>query len=290
MLELDSFLNWCDTQYDNTQHCHCGIACTNGDYCKGQQNNCYLCIQRVHDYHNRTVHYNCDKMILYYVLKHCYRFGSEIFYALQKLRNDLCNWNDIYIVSIGCGPCTELFGALSQWRTMGKPDEQFHYRGFDTNNIWRSLMNQARSYFTMADVMVDIQSAFNYYQNCEERIDIIVLNYMLSDMMKFNNTCYDQFLKDLISLIQKKRPCYLLINDVYLLISVGATNRMLRFLAKAGLSYKGIKLQYHDFHPYIGQFGRQIHKQPYTMPNTEIVRKNNPFSEVNSIQAIIKFQ
>ena len=290
MKELGDFLNWCDTQYDSAPHCQCGATCTNGNYCKGQQTNCYPCIQRVHDYHNRTVHYNCNKMVLCYVLKHCYRFGSEIFYALQKLRRDLLNWNDIYITSIGCGPCTELFGAMSHWRSMGKQDGLFHFRGFDTETIWRPLMTQVSSSFTAADAVADAQNAITFYQNSEERVDVIVLNYMLSDMMKFNMGQYDKFLNDLISLIQQKKPKYLLVNDVYLLVSIGATNRMLRFLAKAGLAYKGVKLQYHDYHPYIGQFGRQMHKQPFTMPNAEIVRKYNPFLEVNSIQTLIKFQ
>ncbi len=290
MQELDDFLIWCDTQYSSTPHCQCGMACINGNYCKGQQSNCYQCIQRVHDYHNRMVHYNCEKMVLYYVLKHCYRFGSEIFYALQKLSNNFCNWDDLYVTSIGCGPCTELFGALSLWRSIGKQDDSFHYRGFDTDIIWHSLITQAVSYFPMADVAAEAQSAFTYYQNSEEQVDVIVLNYMLSDMMKFNLGQYDKFLKDLISLIKEKKTRFLLVNDVYLLISIGATNRLLRLLATEGLTFKGIKLQYHDYHPYIGQFGRIIPKQPYKMKNEVIVEKYNPFSEVNSIQTLIKFQ
>lgn len=290
MQELDDFLIWCDTQYNSIPHCQCGMACTNGNYCRGQQSNCYPCIQRVHDYHNRMVHYNCDKMVLYYVLKHCYRFGSEIFYALQKLKKYLSNWDDIYITSIGCGPCTELFGALSLWHSMGKQDDLFHYRGFDTDKIWRPLMTQVSSYFAMADIVVENQSAFTYYKESEERMDVIVLNYMLSDMMKFNMGQYDKFLENLISLIKQKKTKFLLINDVYLLISIGAINKLWRFLVTAGLTFNGIKLQYHDFHPYIGQFGRKIPKQPYKMTNEVIVEKYDPFSEVNSIQTLIKFQ
>ena len=151
-------------------------------------------------------------------------------------------------------------------------------------------MTQISSSFTTADAVAGCQDAFTYYKNSEERVDVIILNYMLSDMVKFYNGQYDQFLNDLISLIQQKKTKYLLVNDVYLISAIGATNRMLRFLVKAGLAFNGIKLQYHDFHPYIGQFGRLIHKQSFKMPNAEIVRKYNPFSEVNSIQTLIKFQ
>ncbi len=290
MLELDNFLDWCDTKYDSAQHCQCGKVCTNGNYCKGQQTNCYSCIQRVHNYHNSTIHYNCDKMVLYYVLKHSYRFGAEIFYALLKLNKYLCKWDDLYITSIGCGPCTELFGALSLWRSLGKQDDSFHYRGFDTDEIWHPLMTQVSSYFSMAYVTAEAQSAFTYYQVSEERVDIIVLNYMLSDMMKFNMGQYDNFLSALITLIKQKKTKFLVVNDVNLIISIGAMNRLLRFLGTEGLIFKSIKLQYPDYHPIIGQFGKIIPKQPFKMTNKKIVEKYDPFSVVNSIQTLIKFQ
>lgn len=289
MQELDQFLNWCDTEYTNAQHCQCGNACTNGNYCKGQQMDCYACIQRVHSYGNHTYHYNCDKMVLYYTLKHSYRFGAEVFYEINRLRNELINWQDIHIASIGCGPCSELFGALSLWRTIGKNDASFHFRGFDTEPLWQPIMSQVDSYFQVADVHTSGQDAFEYYGQSQEPIDVIVLNYMLSDMMKFHPGLYDQFLNNLIALISQKNPRYLLVNDVYLLVSVGATNRMLRFLKNAGLNFKTAKLQYHNYHPYIGQFGQQVHKQPFAMSDATIVRKYDPFSETNSIQTYIKF-
>lgn len=289
MEELNQYLEWCDVQYSNSNHCFCGAVCTNNNYCRGNQTDCYSCIKRVHNYKNKTVHYNCAKMLYNYVLKHSYRFGAEIFYEIHKLTKDLYNWDDIFILSIGCGPCTELFGAMSLWRTMGKQDESFHYRGFDTEEIWLPLMKKAESVFTKADVLTFNIDAFLHYKTCQERVDVIVLNYMLSDMLKFHSNRYDQFLSNLSELIKQIHPRYLLLNDVYLLVSVDASNRLLRVLKGAGLDFKHIKLQYHRVHNIIGQFGKLIDKQPYVMPNAEIVRKYIPFSEVNSIQTLIKF-
>lgn len=289
MRELYHFLSWCDTEYTNAQHCQCGNACRNGNFCKGTQSNCYSCIQRIHRYNNRTYHYNCDKMVLYYTLKHSYRFGAEVFYELNRLKNDFINWQDIHIASIGCGPCTELFGTLSFWRTIGKNDADFHFRGFDTEPLWQPIMRQVVSYFQIADVHTYGQDAFVYYGQSQEDIDVIILNYMLSDMMKFQPGQYDQFLNNLIALIRQKSPRYLLINDVYLLISLGASNRMVRFLNNAGLNFKLAKLQYHINHPYIGQFGKQVAKQPFAMSDASIVQKYDPFPETNSIQTLIKF-
>lgn len=290
MQELDQFLSWCDQMYTNSSHCHCGAACSNGNYCGGVQTNCYECIKRVHNHRNNKVHYNCDKMLYYYALKHAYRFGAEIFYELHKLRNDICKWNDIFIASIGCGPCSELFGAMSLWRTLGKQDESFHFRGFDLEQIWQPLMVQACSYFNNTDAVARLEDVFAHYQNSQERLDMIVLNYMLSDMFKFHANSYGQFLDNLVMLVQQKNFRYLLVNDVYLLVSVGASNRLMRILKDAGLVFKHVKLQYHSFHPYIGQFGKSIVKQPFAMTDAGIVSKYEPFSEVNSIQTIIRFQ
>lgn len=291
MIELDQFLKWCDTQYSNTPHCQCGNACTNSSFCRGLHTDCYACIQRVHNYRNNTVHYNCDKQVLYYALKHTYRFGAEMFYELSKIRKEIATWQDIYIASIGCGPCSELFGSLSYWRTLMKGDNDFHYRGFDTERLWLPIMQQVEGRCNALDVHAFDTDAFAYYGQSAERIDIIELNYMLSDMMKFQGIRqYDQFLNNLIILIRQKKPRYLLVNDIYLLVSLGANNRMLKFLNEAGLAYKYMKLQYHAYHPYIGQFGRQIPKQPFVMPNAALVKKYDPFPETNSIQVIIRFQ
>ena len=290
MEELNQYLRWCDAQYSNSTHCNCGSACTNNNFCRGNQTDCYFCVRRVHNLHNTTVHYNCDKMLLCYVLKHCYRFGAEIFYEFHKLRNDLSHLNEIFVLSIGCGPCTELFGAMSLWRILGKQDETFHYRGFDTEAIWLPLMNKACSSFTTADAKPFHEDAFLHYQASQEQVDVIVLNYMLSDMFKFHLDLFGKFLENLSELIRHKQPRYLFINDVYLLDSVGASNRLLRHLKNNGLEFKYVKLQYHSFHPYIGNYGRRIAQQPYVMSDAEIVSKYEPFSEVNSIQTLIVFQ
>ena len=290
MQELDQYLKWCDSMYGNSNPCNCGNACTNNNYCKGQQINCYECIKRVHSYRNSAVHYNCSKMVWYYVLKHCYRFGAEIFYEFYWIRKDLGNWNDIFVASIGCGPCTELFGAISQWRTLGKQDACFHFRGFDIEPLWTPVMQQACSYFNTADVTTYFQDIFSYYLTNQERVDVIVLNYMLSDMRKFHVAQFNGFLTNLEVFIRQKRPRYILINDIYLLVSLCASKDLLRFIKNAGLSFRYAALQFHYFHPFIGQYGKQIDKQPFAMTDATIVRKYNPFSEVNSIQTIIKFQ
>lgn len=289
MEELNQFLNWCDQMYSNTPHCQCGAACTNGYYCKGVMQNCYACIQRVHSYRNSKVHYNCDKMLYYYALKHTYRFGAEMFFEFGKLRNDVTNWPDIYITSIGCGPCSELFGMLSLWRTLGKLDACFHFRGFDTEPLWHPIMHQVKTFFLAADVQPLGQDAFVYYGQSQERIDVMVLNYMLSDMKKFQPAQYQAFLNSLIALIAQKRPRYLLVNDIYLRVSLAASKELVTQLRQSGIACKIGAGQYHYYNPSIGQWGNVMPKQPYAMNDATIVNKYSPFPEVNGIQTIVKF-
>lgn len=289
MHELDQFLNWCDQMYTNTPHCQCGNACTNSNYCGGIQTNCYECIKRVHSYRNSKVHYNCDKMLYYYALKHTYRFGAEVFFELEKLRNDVLNWPEIYITSIGCGPCTELFGVLSLWRTLGKTDACFHFRGFDTEPLWRPIMNRVPSFFNVADVRTFGQDAFAFHGQSRERMDVIVLNYMLSDMKKFYAAQYPVFLNNLINLIVQKCPKYLLVNDIYLIVSLAASKDLVTKLKQSGISYKIWMGQYHYYNPSIGKWGNVITKQPFAMNDAAIVNKYTPFPEVNGIQTIVKF-
>ncbi len=290
MIELDQYLNWCDTMYSNAPHCQCGNRCTNQNYCQGQQVNCYACIRRVHNLRNNIIHYNCDKMALYYVLKHGYRFSSEVFYQLQLIQKVLEKYDDIYFVSIGCGPCTELFGTLNFWRSIGKFDRSFHYRGIDTEKLWNRLMVQVCSYFKVASVKTDNVDAFPLLTINDERIDVIVLNYMLSDMKKFRASEYQSFLSNLIKLIQLKKPHFILINDVYLKVSLDASSELLDSFRSAGLQYKFYACQYHSLNTFIGQYGEIRPKQGFVMTDAGIVSNYDPFSDVNSIQTIIRFQ
>ena len=290
MLELDQYLNWCDAMYSNTPHCQCGKNCTNLNYCQGLQTNCYACVHRVHQYWNKTIHYNCDKMVLYYVLKHGYRFGAEVFYQLQRIQKVLSKYEDIYFVSIGCGPCTELFGALRFWRSIGKKDDTFHYRGFDTEPLWNQIMLQVCSYFNAAHVNTVNSDAFPILTADRERVDVIVLNYMLSDMKKFRAAEYQAFLSNLILLIQLKRPRFVLMNDIYLKVSLEASSELLDSLSAAGLQFRSYACQYHSLNTFIGQYGEIIPKPRFVMTDAGIVNNYDPFNEVNSIQTIIRFQ
>ena len=109
-------------------------------------------------------------------------------------------------------------------------------------------------------------------------------------MIKFHFEQYYNYLISLSELIKAKHPKYLLINDVYLKVSLSASLRLLDCFSLQGISFKNIKLRYHGLNSYIGEYGRQIDRQPYEMRNQHIVDTYDPFRYVDSIQTIIKFQ
>lgn len=289
MLELEYYLNYCDSQYQNSNPTQCGETCNNKNYCQGQEVDCYNCIKRVHNYKNCTVHYNCPKMMYNYVLKHSYRFAAEVYYEVLRLQRVLSQWNEVYYTSIGCGPCTELFGLLQNWRNLGKGDDSFHFNGFDNEPMWKSLMDYVETLFSSQDVHTHDVDVFQYYQESHWRVDILVLNYMLSDMFKFKTGLYTAFLLSLCDLIKEMRPQFLLINDVYLKDSMTAMNRLLQALKSQGIGYRSQRVQYHYEHPFIGLNGQRIDRRNFGMSNQTIVEKYIPFSYVDSMQTIVKF-
>lgn len=290
IVELEKFLSYCDYSYRSLNPCNCGKSCSNNHYCSGKATNCYDCIKRVHACNNTGVHYNCPKMLYCYVLKHGYRFSAEIFFLFQCIQRSLVQKDELFVTSIGCGPCTELFGALFHWRSIGKNNATFHFRGFDLEPMWTPLMNNIPQFINGGDIHIENSDVFDYYSLTHEKIDVLVLNYMLSDMLKFYSRDYHTFLMSLCDMIKRIAPRYLLINDIYLLASINAINKLLQSLSEHGISFRYVKMQYPGNNSFIGEFGRQIVRQSFDMPNQAIVERYDPFRYVNSIQTIIVFQ
>lgn len=276
--------------YENSSHGACGDTCTNELFCNGAQSDCYACIKRVHNYKNRTIHYNCENMLYCYVLKQGYRFIMEMFLLFKARQREIALYNDLWVTSIGCGPCTELFGGLALWRVLGKGDGVFHFRGFDLEEKWAPILNALPRFLPTVDVFADIEDCFDYYTTHDEPIIIIVLNYMLSDMSKFHGGKLQAFFFKLCALIQEKKPKYIMVNDIYLRDSIAASNALIDYIKASGFNIQFGRRQFHVLDDRIGKFGTVEGPKPFTIPNVEISQKYDPFSVANSIQTIIAFQ
>lgn len=80
MSELNTFIQYCIRHYKQPKNCS---SCVNEKQCNNA-NNCYkVCIYKIHRFTNKTLHYNCPNMLNCYILKHFYRYSSEI----ESLKN-----------------------------------------------------------------------------------------------------------------------------------------------------------------------------------------------------------
>ena len=80
--------------------------CSYGDNCPGD---CQKCLQYVHYLQNAPVprKYDCVHMADCYYCKYAYKYASEITYGLACFA-EIRNKKTLKIMSVGCGPCTEL--------------------------------------------------------------------------------------------------------------------------------------------------------------------------------------
>ena len=273
-------INYCDKKFDR-------LLCENKD--KKNVRDCYPCIRFIHDFNNRTVHYSCPKMMMYYVPKHLYRYSMEIMQLCGRIQS-ISKKDEIFFSSIGCGPCSELFGALSDWYNRGKDISKFHFKGFDTEQMWEPVMSGINSLFeNKIDVEALNYDFFSYYkENPSAVVDVIFLNFMLSDCIKFDEANFPNFVKRISEFLVDRKPAFLLINDIYCRNTIRAYNQLEKGLLDCAPCRFG-KWQYAEFNSFIGCFGEKVNPIKINSIPQSIVRKYDPFNYTNSVQSIIKF-
>lgn len=277
---FSEFIDYCDIEFD---HLSCEKEGLIG-------RDCYPCIKKIHDFNNRTEHYSCPKMMMYYVPKHQYRYSMEIMQLCGRIQS-ISNKDEIFYASIGCGPCSELFGTFWDWKKRGKDVRKYHFKGFDTEQMWAPVMAHINTIFeNEVDAVTFNSDFFSYYQaNPIDTVDVLILNYMLSDIIKFDEVSYPNFVNDIYSFLVDKKPFFLLVNDVYCRNSIKAYNMLERRLLDCS-PLRIVKLHYPDNKYSIGEFGSKVNPQIFkgSLP-PKFVKKYDPFWYTNSIQSIIKF-
>lgn len=277
---FSEFVDYCDKEFDQ-------LSCGKNEK-KGCD--CYPCIKFIHDFNNRTEHYSCPKMMMYYVPKHLYRYSMEIMQLCERIQS-ISNKDEISFASIGCGPCSELFGTLCDWKQRGKDISKYHFKGFDTEQMWTPVMAGINNIFAnVIDAVALNSDFFSYYQeNPMDSVDVLLLNYMLSDSIKFDECKYLNFVDDIYSFFVDKKPEFLLVNDVYCRYTIRAYNILERRLTDCA-PVRILKLHYPQEKSSIGVFGRKVEPKIFnnSLPQ-KYVDKYDPFWYTNSIQSIIKF-
>lgn len=132
--------------------------------------------------------YDCGKMCDYYVCKYSHKYVSELYYAFYNLR-DLKNVKNLKVLSIGCGPCTDIL-ALDLLRKEGIYNFQsLEYRGIEIDaRIWKRIHADIKQ-IAPQNYSIEIiqEDACDYVDKLDVGAwspNIIVFQYVFSDMQK----------------------------------------------------------------------------------------------------------
>jgi len=180
---LNEIIHACNEKYItfNVEEC---IECDNP--CNG---NCSSFLQDIH--YGEKKRYSCEKVINYYLPKYAYRYAFEIEQLLKLHIDQIRNFDSLNILSIGCGPCTELLGITNLSSMIKKP---ISYNGIDLNEKWEkvhSIIKEKLSkrvtlkyhYKDIFDFLSSITPMKKVIQS-----NILIFQYVISDIIKYKST------------------------------------------------------------------------------------------------------
>lgn len=210
-MPINQLIAFCDNRYDRSHsRSH---RCTN---CQNNQceNSCISCLDLIHKVTTNDRTYNCENIIYCYTCKYLYRYSTEIELLLDQYVDIFRETREVRMWSIGCGPCSELFG-LYNFKIGNDLEFVINYKGFDLSTLWKPVHEfiKQRKQFETNFIYGDI---FQYSKQATEQPDIIVLNYVISDILRTNRKSIDQFITSLCNYISQISKCVLIINDINL--------------------------------------------------------------------------
>lgn len=222
-------LEYCQNHY-SSKNGRCA-NCTHPCKCPGY---CSKCLRQIHYKHcdtNARHSYNCSFLSDYYVCRYSFKYTSEIIYALRQDEvSYLQNNKMLKVLSIGCGPCTDLFALDYLKNTEEYNFNKLKYIGVDLlKDTWKRIHNEIKHYY---DNDSDINAYFCYSNinklvptliDKEFKADLIIMNYLLSDFHKYGGEISVlDFLNKLVYYIVNVCPdTAIVINDINLASSLG---------------------------------------------------------------------
>lgn len=210
---INQLVSFCDKNYNRRGNDD--DKCTN---CPNETcyKSCLACLEQIHniDCHNRT--YNCQNIAYCYTCKYIYRYLSEIEHILTVYLKEFNEVNRLNVCSIGCGPCSELFG-LYDFKIKNKLKYEIKFLGFEENLIWKPIHDEinslSESKFESQFIYSDV---FDYYDKNSDLPNIVILNYVLSDILRKSADDLQQFLNKFYEFYSLLPNSILIINDINL--------------------------------------------------------------------------
>lgn len=195
----------------------CGNDCPENHYCQRcgrHEGDCSRCMAAIQRYGTIRA-YPCHKITYYYVMRFFNRFASEIEYIIR-----LINFGQITklnVVSLGCGPGSEVYGIIHGFRCLNLPI-QLDYHGYDLNHIWDDVQQMSINLLknTGHDIRFSNTNLFTTFQPfAEQRVDMLVMNYLLSDyVMNSTHGTRNVFADEIIDFIIRANVKRVFFNDI----------------------------------------------------------------------------
>lgn len=288
---LTQLVNICHNRYSKTK---CWIC----SYRKNCPHDCGKCLHYIHTPSAAPAprKYDCGHMMDYYVCKYAHKYTSELCYALQQLK-DLREKSHIKVLSIGCGPCTDLL-ALDHLKNTGIYScQSVDYRGIDIDtSIWKKVLgdiNQIKpSPWSFCVTEADACSYIDTLYSDPWRPDVIILQYVFSDMQKHSQA---EAIEHLLTVLGKYfDSCdvntYIVCNDINLSTRYNGGREYFDVLLKK-ISCDTKHRQYHfnnsnkrsHFH-----YGNEYPNNDLVVLPPDYSSPYEPYTSCASAQAIIK--
>ena len=226
---IDEMLEYCKDDYSNKNR-----ACTDCNHTCECPGDCSVCLYQIHYKHSEPGarhSYNCRFLSDYYVCKYSFKYTSEIIYALhQDEVSYLQDKSKLNVLSIGCGPCTDLFALDCLSNAHEYNFDKLEYIGVDLlPQPWGRLHNEIKGYyandpkFNANFCYKDIKNVIPVLISQKFKFHLIIMNYLLSDFHKYGGEISVlDFLNKLVYYIVNVCPdTAIVINDINLACSLG---------------------------------------------------------------------
>ena len=229
----------------------------------------------------------CSTIGFTYFCQFYNKYSSEVYYTL-KTYNEIhgINFNEYKILSIGCGPCTELLGFLKYYEDNDTNNTPVSFTGIDINLNWQSIHNKWKEILDKESSVKFIinPSSISYSPN------ILLLNYVLSHVSQYNTQKEQSEFFEYIATIVKTMDS----NSIILVTEENNTNpdsgiktveiieKLYEFLNATNLLENRIKYQFplgNSSKDRYSDYGRQhTEKKGVIIPNPPVER---PYSRVD---------
>lgn len=282
--EFKDLIRYCHHMYSTSSCAFCAM----GSCKRNGGEDCYNCLKYIHNFHNHTDHYACDKITYNYILKHGYRYVSEISKAITDIKSSLLYSRPyICILSVGCGPSTELYGAIQALQ-----GRRISYMGIDRNPIWTNIQTFNKERFASTEHFVQYSSddLFTLMESSAGSVDILILNYFFSDLVKFSPDITDEFIRKLAFYINHDKFKWVIINDIPLFYGAGTGYSCMENLTQQlcpEQKYNISRRHFAEPNAFQPTYGKKL-DSGLSVTIDEPEKVYQPFASCGSIQLIIR--